>query len=95
MWGWIIALISGALMSVQGVFNTGLTKQTSLWVANSWVQGTALAVCLGAGGFKVHASWRCDRGVYYIDGDSEYGPAWAGEGCVDHCCFPVGSGLSD
>ena len=25
-----------------------LTKQTSLWVANSWVQGTALAVCLGA-----------------------------------------------
>ena len=48
MWGWIIALISGALMSVQGVFNTGLTKQTSLWVANSWVQGTALLVCLGA-----------------------------------------------
>lgn len=48
MWGWIIALISGALMSIQGVLNTGLTKQTSLWVANSWVQGTALLVCLGA-----------------------------------------------
>ena len=48
MWGWIVALISGALMSIQGVFNTGLTKQTSLWVANSWVQGTALLVCLGA-----------------------------------------------
>lgn len=48
MWGWIIALISGALMSIQGVFNTGLTKQTSLWVANSWVQGTALVVCLAA-----------------------------------------------
>lgn len=48
MWGWIIALISGALMSIQGVLNTGLTKQTSVWVANSWVQGTALIVCLGA-----------------------------------------------
>ena len=48
MWGWIIALISGALMSIQGVLNTGLTKQTRVWVANSWVQGTALLVCLGA-----------------------------------------------
>ena len=48
MWGWLIALVSGALMSVQGVFNTGLTKQTSLWVANSWVQATALIVCLAA-----------------------------------------------
>lgn len=48
MWGWIIALISGALMSIQGVLNTGLTKQTSLWVANSWVQGTAFIVCIGA-----------------------------------------------
>ena len=48
MLGWLIALVSGALMSVQGVFNTGLTKQTSLWVANSWVQATALIVCLAA-----------------------------------------------
>ena len=48
MWGMIIALVSGALMSVQGVLNTELTKQTSLWVANSWVQGTAFFVCFGA-----------------------------------------------
>lgn len=46
--GWIIALISGALMSVQGVFNTEVTKQTSIWVSNSWVQFSALLVCLGA-----------------------------------------------
>lgn len=46
--GWIIALISGALMSVQGVFNTEVTKQTSVWVSNSWVQFTALLVCLAA-----------------------------------------------
>lgn len=48
MWGIIIALISGALMSVQGVFNTGVTKQTSVWVAASFVQLTALVVCLAA-----------------------------------------------
>ena len=32
MFGIMIALLSGALMSIQGVFNTGVTKQTSLWV---------------------------------------------------------------
>ena len=33
MWGILVALISGALMSIQGVFNTEVTKQTSLWVS--------------------------------------------------------------
>lgn len=33
-------------MSVQGVFNTGATKQTSMWVTVSFVQATALVVCL-------------------------------------------------
>lgn len=37
MWGWIIALVSGALMAIQGVFNTGVTKQTSTWIASAWV----------------------------------------------------------
>ena len=48
MLGMIIALISGALMSIQGVLNTQLTKQTSVWVSNSWVQFSALIICLGA-----------------------------------------------
>lgn len=48
MWGFIIALISGALMSVQGVFNTKVTESSSVWVANSWVQLTALIVCIFA-----------------------------------------------
>lgn len=48
MLGWIIAIISGALMSIQGVFNTGVTKQTSIWVAASFVQLTALIVCVTA-----------------------------------------------
>lgn len=45
MAGWMIALLSGALMSVQGVFNTAVTKQTSVWVAAGWVQATALVTC--------------------------------------------------
>lgn len=45
MIGFIIALISGALMSIQGVFNTGVTKQTSVWVSAGWVQLTAFITC--------------------------------------------------
>ena len=46
MIGFFIALLSGALMSVQGVFNTQVTKTTGMWVSNTWVQLTAFAVCL-------------------------------------------------
>lgn len=35
-------------MSVQGVFNTELTKQSSLWVSTGWVQFSALLVCIAA-----------------------------------------------
>ena len=42
---WIIAVLSGAVMSIQGVWNTGLTKQTSLWLANAFVQFSAFVVC--------------------------------------------------
>lgn len=48
MIGFIIALLSGALMSVQGVFNTQVTKTTGMWVSNGWVQLTAFLVCVGA-----------------------------------------------
>ena len=48
MIGFLIALISGALMSVQGVFNTQVTKASSIWAASAFVQLTALMVCLGA-----------------------------------------------
>ena len=46
MWGIIIALVSGALMSVQGVFNTEVTIQTSIWVSSGWVQFSALIACI-------------------------------------------------
>lgn len=48
MWGLVIAMLSGALMSIQGVFNSGVTKQTSLWLTASFVQVTAFAVCVVA-----------------------------------------------
>lgn len=38
----LIAMISGALMSIQGVFNTDVTKSSSIWVAAGFVQLTAL-----------------------------------------------------
>ena len=58
MSGIMIALVSGALMSIQGVFNTDVTKQTSLWVSAAFVQFTALLVCL--------AAWvLCDRTSFY------------------------------
>ena len=48
MIGLFIAIISGVLMSVQGVWNTGVTKQTSVWLAAGFVQFTALLVCIAA-----------------------------------------------
>lgn len=48
MTGILAALISGALMSIQGVWNTEVTKQTSIWVATGWVQFSALLVCVAA-----------------------------------------------
>ena len=46
MIGFLIALLSGALMSVQGVFNTQVTKTTGMWVSNAWVQFSAFMLCL-------------------------------------------------
>ena len=46
MFGVIIALLSGALMSVQGVFNTEVTKQSSTWTTSTFVQATGFLACL-------------------------------------------------
>lgn len=50
MAGLFIALISGALMSVQGVFNTQVTRASGIWAANCFVQFSAFLVCLAAWG---------------------------------------------
>ena len=46
MIGFLIAVISGALMSMQGVFNTQVTKTAGVWVTNAFVQFTAFLVCM-------------------------------------------------
>ena len=83
MIGIFIALISGALMSVQGVFNTEVTKASSVWVSASWVQFSALLTCLAVWGAKertsllgvfqvspqIHASGRRNRSLYHLYGD--------------------------
>ena len=46
MWGMVVALVSGALMSLQGVFNTEVTKHSSIWASAGWVQLTAFITCV-------------------------------------------------
>lgn len=48
MWGILIALLSGLLMSVQGVMNTGVTKQAGIWLSAGFVQLSAFVVCVVA-----------------------------------------------
>lgn len=48
MAGFLIALLSGALMSIQGVFNAQVTKASGIWSASSFVQLSAFVVCIGA-----------------------------------------------
>ena len=48
MLGMLISIVSGTLMALQGIFNTQVTKQTSEWVSASFVQFSALIVCLAA-----------------------------------------------
>ena len=57
MIGFLIALLSGALMSVQGVFNTQVTKASSIWVASAFVQMSAFAVCMAAWLFNDRSSF--------------------------------------
>jgi len=72
MSGFLIALISGALMSIQGVFNTDVTKQTSLWVATGWVQLSAFAVCVLAWSFtgkeSISTLWQVDNKYALLGG---------------------------
>ena len=75
MWGIILALISGALMSIQGVFNTEVTKQTSLWVSTGFVQLTAFFVCVIA--------WLCsEHGITRTGSGSHYYCNFAGGSCI-------------
>ena len=72
MWGMIIALVSGALMSLQGVFNTEVTKQSSIWAASGWVQLTAFATCVVlymlSGGGEIMGMFTIDKKYMLLGG---------------------------
>ena len=72
MWGFIAALISGALMSIQGVFNTEVTKQTTQWLSTRWVQLSAVIVCVLAwlftGRESIAALWQVDNKYTLLGG---------------------------
>ena len=44
-------------MSIQGVFNTQVTKTSGIWVANAFVQFTAFLVCMGVWLFSDRSSF--------------------------------------
>ena len=72
MLGIWIAVLSGALMSIQGVWDTQVTKQSSLWVSTGWVQLSAFAVCVAAwlftGRQSISALWQVENKYTLLGG---------------------------
>lgn len=81
MAGFLIALLSGALMSVQGIFNTQVTKSTGIWVSNGWVQLSAFALCvvvwLATGRESVSTLWEVRPHYMLLGGVIGAGITWA------------------
>lgn len=80
MAGFLIALLSGALMSVQVVFNTQVTKSTGIWVSNGWVQLSAFALCvvvwLATGRESVSTLWEVRPHYMLLGGVIGAGITW-------------------
>ena len=80
MAGFLIALLSGALMSVQGVFNTQVNKSTGIWVSNGWVQLSAFALCvvvwLATGRESVSTLWEVRPHYMLLGGVIGAGITW-------------------
>ena len=80
MIGFLIALLSGALMSVQGIFNTQVTKSTGIWVSNGWVQLSAFALCvvvwLATGRESVSTLWEVRPHYMLLGGVIGAGITW-------------------
>lgn len=96
-------------MSIQGVWNTQVTKQSSLWVSTGWVQLTALLVCVAAWFFTgrdpVGALWQVENKYTLLGGIlgafitvtviPEYGKTGSGTGNDADRDRPAGGFLSD
>ena len=65
MIGFLIALLSGALMSIQGVFNTQVTKTTGMWVGNGWVRLLRFVLRCGflPEEIRFHSLWKYSRNI--------------------------------
>lgn len=73
MWGFLSALISGALMIIQGVFNTNVTKQTSLWVSTGWAAVFRISGSVWLHGFftgreSIGALWQVENKYTLLGG---------------------------
>ena len=70
--GIVIALLSGALMSIQGVMNTEVTKQSSIWTAAGFVQLSAFLLCgimwLFSGRQPIGALWQVEPKYMLLGG---------------------------
>ena len=75
MTGFLIALLSGALMSVQGVFNTQVTKTTGMWVRFSAFLLCAVAWLI-AGRDSVGALWKVEPRYVLLGGVIGAGITW-------------------
>ena len=93
MIGFLIALLSGALMSIQGVFNTQVTKTTGMWVGNGWVQFTAFAVCLAMWFFTGRD--QVSQLMDHMDGYKKYRSVRACAFSSSHCDRTAYGCLSD
>ena len=94
MTGFFIALLSGALMSVQGGFNTQVTKTTGMWVSNAWVQLSAFAICLVMWLIMGRDSI-ATIGEVHLDRDQKYGAARACKGGTSDRYVSAYCGVSD
>ena len=80
MAGFLIALLSGALMSIQGVFNTQVTKTAGMWVSNGWVQFSAFLLCLAVwlftGRESISTLWEVKPAYMLLGGVIGAGITW-------------------
>ena len=96
MVGFLIALLSGALMSIQGVFNTEVTKQCFCIVpVHLDVDRKRQCVSTLEGGTTLYAAGRCDRSRDHMDSDKKHGAAWACEGSTSDRDLTVDRSVSD
>lgn len=81
MTGLLTALFSGALMSIQGVFNTQVTRTAGIYVSNGWVQFSAFlvsaAIWLLAGRDSVKTLLQVEPGYMLLGGAIGAGITWS------------------